>query len=76
MGERLTGKVKWFDAAKGYGFIGDVPGHLRDIFVHRNGVAAQAGDDGYRILHKDQRVDFELVPGRKDIEASDVRVIS
>lgn len=54
-----TGKVKWFDAEKGYGFIvPDVKGD--DIFLHRSSVV----DTSYIPKEGDQ-VTFEVVPGRK-----------
>jgi cold shock protein len=71
MTKKLTGKVKWFDDARGFGFIKDVPGRLEDIFVHRNGIA---GD--YQILHYGELVEFELTAGRKGLEADSVRVIA
>lgn len=54
-----TGTVKWFNAAKGYGFIEPSDGS-RDAFVHISAVE-QAGLTG---LSEGQKVQFELVPGR------------
>ena len=52
MSERIVGTVKWFNAAKGYGFLGRDEGE--DIFVHYSAIQM----DGYRRLEKDQRVEF------------------
>lgn len=49
-----TGKVKWFDSSKGYGFITDDSGS--DIFVHQSNVVMQ----GFRTLEADQAVLFDL----------------
>jgi len=64
--ERLTGTVKWFNSAKGYGFIAveDAP----DVFVHYS----QIRGDGYRTLDEGQPVEFTLVEGMKGPQAQDV----
>ena len=62
------GKVKWFDAIKGYGFI-EVDGH-KDVFVHFSSVVAP----GYRLLNEGQSVSFELVHGQKGPQAEKVMV--
>lgn len=63
------GKVKWFDNAKGYGFIvGD--GDSRDIFVHHSNIVA----DGYRSLNEGDEVSFDLVTGPKGLKAENVQV--
>jgi CspA family cold shock protein len=67
----MQGKVKWFNNAKGYGFIGREDGE-KDIFVHFSAVIA----DGYKELVKDQRVEFEIVTGEKGLQADAVKVIS
>jgi CspA family cold shock protein len=66
MNERLIGIVKWFNAAKGYGFIGQENGD--DVFVHFS--AIQAG--GYRRLEKDQKVEFSIEEGPKGLQAASV----
>ena len=66
MNERYTGTVKWFNAAKGYGFIGRDNGD--DIFVHFSAIQAS----GYRRLEKDQQVEFTLEEGPKGLQAASV----
>lgn len=65
------GTVKWFNEAKGYGFIG-VPGE-DDVFVHFTGIA-ETGEDR-RNLQQGQKVKFEIVEGRKGPQAGNVEVI-
>lgn len=60
------GKVKWFDAQKGYGFI-EVEGS-KDVFVHYSAVQSK----GFRSLTEGQLVDFELVQGIKGPQAEKV----
>lgn len=63
-----SGKVKWFNAEKGFGFIqrdGD-----SDVFVHYSAIQS----DGYRTLEEGQAVEFELASGDKGPHALDVRV--
>lgn len=65
-----TGTVKWFNADKGFGFI--VPdGEGPDLFVHHSAIQTQ----GYRELREDQRVEFEVVQGKKGPQAENVRPI-
>ena len=66
---RITGKVKWFNNAKGYGFIEREGGS--DVFVHYSNIAGS----GYRSLAEGQRVEFEVGPGRKGPEALNVNAI-
>jgi CspA family cold shock protein len=63
---REKGTVKWFNAAKGYGFIQRETGE--DVFVHFS--AIQAG--GYRSLDEGARVEFEVTNGPKGLQASNV----
>lgn len=63
----LTGTVKWFSAAKGYGFIAPDEGG-KDVFVHFSGIAAT----GYRSLIAGQKVTFRVEDGRKGPQAADV----
>jgi CspA family cold shock protein len=65
-----TGTVKWFNAEKGFGFI-TVDGEGRDVFVHHSAIQA----DGYRELHEDQRVEFDIVKGDRGFQADGVRVV-
>ena len=64
-----TGTVKWFNAEKGYGFIEREDGD--DVFVHYSAIQM----DGFRNLDEDQRVEFEVGPGKKGEEAQNVRPI-
>ena len=61
-----TGTVKWFNAAKGYGFISREDGE--DVFVHYSAIAG----DGFRSLEEGQRVEFEVTEGRKGPQAANV----
>ncbi|MEZ5145384.1 MAG: cold-shock protein [Acidimicrobiales bacterium] len=62
-----SGKVKWFNAEKGYGFI-QRDGEA-DVFVHYSAIQS----DGYRTLEEGQVVEFELANGDKGPHALDVR---
>lgn len=62
-----TGKVKWFNDAKGYGFI-RTEDQNEDIFVHYSSVNA----DGFRSLSQGEEVEFELVNGPKGLKAENV----
>ena len=66
MSERQTGTVKWFNNAKGYGFI-EQQGH-GDIFVHYRNVRGE----GYRSLRRGATVEFVIVQGPKGEHADDV----
>ncbi len=61
-----TGKVKWFNEAKGYGFITREDG--TDVFVHHSAIQG----DGFRSLQEDQAVEFEVVQGAKGLQAQNV----
>jgi CspA family cold shock protein len=63
------GKVKWYNEAKGFGFIASEEGD--DIFVHRTGLYSS-----YRGLREDQKVEFEVKQGEKGLMAVNVKVIS
>lgn len=63
---RINGTVKWFNDAKGYGFIAREGGP--DVFVHFS--AIQMG--GFRSLAEGDRVEFEIVQGQKGPQAADV----
>ena len=60
------GKVKWFNAAKGYGFIQRESGE--DVFVHFSAIVG----NGYRSLEEGARVSFEVKTGPKGLQAADV----
>jgi CspA family cold shock protein len=62
----LTGKVKWFDSKKGYGFIESEEGD--DVFVHFSAIE----EDGFKNLEDGQEVKFEIVEGEKGPEAENV----
>lgn len=65
-----TGVVKFFNSAKGYGFI-KVDDQEKDIFVHYSAIVG----NGYRSLNEGDRVEFVISEGRKGPEAKDVRKI-
>jgi CspA family cold shock protein len=67
--EKETGTVKWFNNAKGYGFIARESGD--DVFVHYSAVEG----DGFRSLEENQRVEFDVERGPKGLQASHVRAI-
>lgn len=62
-----NGKVKWFNEAKGYGFI-EPDGGGRDVFVHYSAIQGE----GYKTLSEGQPVEFEVVQGDKGPQASNV----
>ncbi len=62
-----VGKVKWFNDAKGYGFITHPDG--RDVFVHYSSIEG----DGFRSLIQGQEVQYDFVDGPKGLHASLVR---
>ncbi|WP_372750503.1 cold-shock protein [Litorivivens sp.] len=66
MSNRMTGTVKWFNNAKGFGFISQETGD--DVFVHFRSIRG----DGYKTLDEGQTVEFNLVEGPKGFQAEDV----
>ena len=61
-----AGTVKWFNAAKGYGFIQRQSGE--DVFVHFSAIQSE----GYKSLNEGQSVEFEVSQGPKGLQAEDV----
>ena len=64
---RERGAVKWFNDAKGFGFITREGGP--DVFVHHSAIQG----NGFKTLAEGQRVEFEVVQGQKGLQAKDVR---
>ena len=62
-----TGKVKWFNESKGYGFI-EPDGGGRDVFVHYSAIQGE----GYKTLSEGQMVEFEITQGEKGPQAANV----
>ena len=70
MSERVTGTVKWFNGDKGYGFIAPEEGD--DVFVHYSAIQGE----GFRNLEEGQTVEFNVEPGRKGMQATNVTTVS
>jgi CspA family cold shock protein len=64
-----TGKVKWFNDSKGYGFIEGSDG--KDVFVHYSSIDG----DGYRSLEEGAEVEYDVVQDSKGPRASNVKVV-
>ena len=62
-----TGTVKWFNDAKGYGFIQSDDGE--DVFVHQTAIIAE----GHRTLNEGERVEFDMTQGQKGPKAENVK---
>jgi CspA family cold shock protein len=67
MADRQQGKVKWFNNAKGYGFIA-LDGRGEDVFVHYSSIRA----DGFKTLEEGDHVEFEVMNGPKGLQAENV----
>ncbi|HWC19501.1 MAG TPA: cold-shock protein [Terriglobales bacterium] len=65
------GTVKWFNNAKGYGFIGPEDGS-KDIFVHYSAIQV----DGYKALHEGQQVEYEIGQGPRGLQAANVKLLN
>lgn len=66
---REEGTVKWFDNKKGFGFIARTG--ESDVFVHFKAIKG----DGYKTLNEGQMVSFEVVEGRKGLQAENLQII-
>jgi len=70
MAERKTGTVKWFNDAKGFGFIQQENGP--DVFVHFSAIAAE----GFKSLSENDKVEFEITQGPKGPQAANVTKVA
>jgi CspA family cold shock protein len=68
---RTTGTVKWFNDAKGFGFI-TPEGGAKDVFVHHSAIQS----DGFRSLAEGDRVEFDVVAGQKGPAAENVTKVA
>jgi cold shock protein len=64
------GTVKWFNDAKGFGFI-SVDGESKDVFVHHTAIQGS----GFKSLSEGQKVEFDIVQGQKGPAAENVRTV-
>lgn len=62
-----SGKIKWFDNKKGFGFIAQSSG--QDVFVHHTSIAGQ----GFKTLNEGDEVSFEIIPSDKGLKAQNVQ---
>ncbi len=62
-----SGKVKWFDNKRGFGFIAQESG--LDVFVHHSSILGK----GYKTLHEGEKVDFDLISSEKGPKAQNVQ---
>ncbi|MFB9885183.1 cold shock domain-containing protein [Balneatrix alpica] len=67
-----TGKVKWFNNAKGYGFILSDGDDAEDLFVHYSSIQIE----GYKTLKAGQWVQYDTTPGPKGVHAVNIRPVS
>ncbi len=67
MSERQSGTVKWFNDAKGFGFI--TPENGQDVFVHFRSIQGT----GFKSLQEGQQVTFKVVQGQKGLQADEVQ---
>ncbi|HEY2345679.1 MAG TPA: cold-shock protein [Xanthomonadaceae bacterium] len=69
MADRQSGTVKWFNDAKGFGFI--TPESGEDLFVHFRAIQGS----GFKSLQEGQKVSFEVVKGPKGLQADAVQIL-
>jgi cold shock protein len=69
--EMATGTVKWFNDAKGYGFVAPSDGS-KDVFVHFSAIEG----DGFKTLAEGAQVEFEIEDGPKGPQAQNVRIVA
>ena len=62
-----SGKIKWFDNKRGFGFIAQDSG--QDVFVHHSSIVGQ----GFKTLEQGDEVTFDIVPGEKGLKAQNVQ---
>lgn len=65
-----SGKIKWFDNKKGFGFIAQDSG--QDVFVHHTAITGQ----GFKTLNEGDEVSFEVVPSEKGLKATNVQRVN
>jgi CspA family cold shock protein len=70
MSGKITGTVKWFNNAKGFGFISQETGD--DVFVHFRAIEGE----GYKTLDQGQEVEYKLVEGPKGLQAEEASKLS
>jgi CspA family cold shock protein len=69
-GVKISGKVKWFNNAKGYGFVVE-DGKSEDLFAHFSAITM----DGYKTLKAGQKVIFDIVQGPKGLHAVNIDAV-
>ena len=69
MSDKTTGKVKWFNEAKGFGFIEQESGP--DVFVHFSAITGE----GFKTLTEGQKVEFTVTQGQKGPQAENVKAV-
>jgi len=70
MSDRIRGKVKWFNASKGYGFLERSNGES-DVFVHYSAIQGE----GFRSLEEGEAVEFSIARTDKGLQAEDVQKV-